>query len=79
MDYHAPRDTVYIQHFREKYVYCKMTYGTGFIYELAEDAVSNWFLPETSHLLDIDTLISSHENLDVASNEVFNDKVERET
>ena len=79
MDYHAPRDTVCIKHFREKYDYCKMTYGTGFRYKLAEDAVPNLFLPGTSHLLNTDTLISSHESLDVASNEQIDVKVERGT
>ena len=71
MDSHGPRDIVCIKHFREKFDYCKMPYGSGFKYKLAEDAVPNLFLPGNSHLLDTDTLISSHESIDVASTEVI--------
>ena len=48
-----------------------MPYGSGFKFKLAEDAVPNLFLPGNSHLLDTDTLISSHESIDVASTKVI--------
>ena len=45
----GPSALVCIKHFREKYDYCKVSYGTGFRYKLSEDAIPNLCLPEKSH------------------------------
>merc|ERR1712061_903573 len=50
LESHGLRDSVCIKHFRKKYDYCEMTYGTGFRYKLSKDAVPNLCLPEKSHI-----------------------------
>ena len=50
LESHGLKEAVCIKHFRKKYDYCEMTYGTGFRYKLSKDAVPNLCLPEKSHI-----------------------------
>ena len=65
----GPSALVCIKHFREKYDYCKVSYGTGFRYKLSEDAVPNLCLPEKSHESGAHEFFTNKESLDVAKNQ----------